>query len=317
MAAAFISPNDPVSDLLRVPFSRRSFGEKKAIILRGRPTPKLDRLSKAGKGFVRHFTEGNYDRYDWLTASTERNKQFCWPCLLFNTSEGTWNTIGFNSLNSFTKAAIKHQASERHLTAVVHLKTFGESRVDLQLDEQRRRETSLHNERVRKNRDILKSLVDCVIFLGQQELSFRGHDEGKESLNRGNYLELLSLLSEYDADLRHHLATATVFTGTSGKIQNDIINAVAEVLDDAIKKEINNTKFVAVMVDETTGFSNTAQLSFVLRYVTDTGVKERFLKFEDVTERKRAHDLAASVLEVLGSYDCKTKLVAQCNGIGT
>lgn len=141
---------------------------------------------------------------------------------------------------------------------------------------------------------------------------FRGHDEGKESLNRGNYLELLSLLSEYDADLRHHLATATVFTGTSGKIQNDLINAVAEVLNDAIKKEINNTKFVAVMVDETTDFSNTAQLSFVLRYVTDTGVKERFLKFEDVTERKRAHDLAASVLEVLGSYDCKTKLVAQC-----
>ncbi|KAK0133570.1 hypothetical protein N1851_030895 [Merluccius polli] len=79
-----------------------------------------------------------------------------------------------------------------------------------------------------------------------------GHDEGKESLNRGNYLELLSLLSDYDADLRNHLATATVFTGTSGKIQNDIINAVADVLNDAIKKEIDQTKFVAVMVDETT-----------------------------------------------------------------
>lgn len=46
--------------------------------------------------------------------------------------------------------------------------------------------------------------------------------------------------------------------GTSGKIQNDLINSVVEVLNDAIKKEINNTKFVAVMVDETTDFSNTA-----------------------------------------------------------
>lgn len=110
---------------------------------------------------------------------------FCWLCLLFNTSEGTWNSRGFNSLNNFTKAAIRHQASECHLTAVVDLKTFGESREDLQLDEQRRRETSLHNEKVKKNRDILKRLIDCVIFLGQQELSFRGHDEGKESLNRG------------------------------------------------------------------------------------------------------------------------------------
>lgn len=99
---------------------------------------------------MRHFSEGNYDCYDWLTASTEWNKLFCWPCLVFNTSEGTWNSAGFNSLNSFIKAAIKHQASERHLTAVVHLKTFGESRVDLRLDDQRR-ETSLHNERVKKN----------------------------------------------------------------------------------------------------------------------------------------------------------------------
>ncbi len=312
MSAAFTPLTDPVFDLLRVPFLRRSFVEKKKIISKGRPTPKLDGLTKAGKGFVRHFAEGNYDRYDWLTASTKRNKLFCWPCLLFNTSEGTWNSTGFKSLNSFTKAAIKHQASVRHLTAVVHLMTFGESRVDLQLDDQWRRDTSLHNEKVKKNRDILKRLIDCVIFLGQQELSFRGHDERKVSLNRGNYLELLSLLSEYDADLRHHLATATVFTGTSGKIQNDLINSVAEVLNDAIKKEINNTKFIAVMVDETTDFSNSAQLSFILRYVTDMGVKERFLKFEDVTEKKGAHDLAASVLEVLDSYDCKTKLVAQC-----
>ncbi len=296
MSAAFTPLTDPVFDLLRVPFLRRLFVEKKKIISKGRPTPKLDGLTKAGKGFVRHFAEGN----DWLTASTERNKLFCWPCLLFNTSEGTWNSTGVKSLNSFTK------------TAVVHLMTFGESRVDLQLDEQWRRETSLHNEKVKKNRDILKRLIECVIFLGQQELSFRGHDEGKVSLNRGNYLELLSLLSEYDADLRHYLATNTVFTGTSGKIKNYLINSVAEVLNDAIKKDINNSKFIAVMVDETTDFSNSAQLSFILRYVTDMGVKERFLKFEDVTEKKRAHNLAASVLEVLDSYDCKTKLVAQC-----
>lgn len=103
---------------------------------------------------MRHFNEGNYDHYDWLTASTERNKLFCWPYLLFNTSEGTWNSMGLNSLNSFTKAAIKHQASESHLTAVIHLKTFGESRVDLQLDDHWRRETSLHNERVKKNQDV-------------------------------------------------------------------------------------------------------------------------------------------------------------------
>ena len=305
--------SDTTADLLRVPFSRRPFTEKLEIVTKGRPTPKMEGLTKTNKGFVRHFKEGNYDRYDWLTASTELNKLFCWPCLLFCTGSGTWNSNGFSSLNSFTMAAIKHQISERHIINVVHLKTFGEVRVDLQLDEQRRRETSLHNERVKKNRDILKRLIDCAIFLGQQELSFRGHDERSESLNQGNYMELLTLLSNYDAELRQHLATATVFSGTSGRIQNDLINAVAEVLDDAIKKEIGQARFVAIMVDETSDLSNMAQLSYVLRYVTeDKGVKERFLKFEDVTTKKRASDLALLIIEVLESYDCKTKLVAQC-----
>lgn len=65
----------------------------------------------------------------------------------------------------------------------------------------------------------------CVFSWGQQELPFRGHNKSTDSINQGNYLELLSLLSEYDADLRYHLAMATVFTGTSGKIQNDLISA--------------------------------------------------------------------------------------------
>ena len=273
MAATVDAEPDLVASLLKTPFSRRPFGDKVEIIKEGRPMPKLDSLTKASsKGFVRHFKNCNYKRYEWLTASTELNKLFCWPCLLFNTSKRTWNDSGFDSLNSFTKAALKHQRSKLHMMSVVHLKTFGECRVDLQLDEQRKREISVHNETVRKNRDILKRLIDCVIFLGQQ-LSFRGHNESRDSLNRGNYLELLTLLAEHDADLRHHLATATVFTGTSGKIKNYLINAVAEMLNDQIKEEIKKTKFVAVMVDETTDFSNTAQLSYVLRYVTEMGVK--------------------------------------------
>ena len=107
MATALTAPSNPVSDLLSLPFARRSFGEKTDLISRGRPTLKPDGLTQGGKGFVRHFTECNYSRYYWLTASTVQNKLFCWPCLLFNISEGTWNSAGFGS---FTRAALKHQA---------------------------------------------------------------------------------------------------------------------------------------------------------------------------------------------------------------
>ncbi len=119
----------------------------------------------------------------------------------------------------------------------------------------------------------MKRLIDCVIFLGKQELSFRGQDESAGSTNRGNCLELLSFIAENNTDLHYHLSTNKVFCGTSGKIQNDLINAIAEVMGEDIKGEINKAPFVAVMVDEPTDVSNAAQLTLVLRYVTDTGVK--------------------------------------------
>ncbi|KAJ3593494.1 hypothetical protein NHX12_005828 [Muraenolepis orangiensis] len=189
------------------------------------------------------------------------------------------------------------------------MKTFGDTRIDLQLDEQRRSEMTMHNEKVKKNREILKH---CVIFLGKQELPFRGHDESRESANRGNYLELLTFLAKYDPDLHYHLSTSKVFIGTSSQIQNDLISAVAEVMGEIIKEEISKAPFVALMLDETSDVSNAAQLSFVLRFVTDSGVKERFVKFEDVTGKKRAEDVAALALGFLEEHGCMDKLVAQC-----
>ena len=64
-------PGDIIVDLLRVPFSRRSFAEKNDIITKGRPTPKMDELTKRNKGFVRRFAEGNYQRYEWISSTSD------------------------------------------------------------------------------------------------------------------------------------------------------------------------------------------------------------------------------------------------------
>ena len=60
----------------------------------------------------------------------------------------------------------------------------------------------------------MRRLIDAVYFLGKQELSFRSHDESESSQNKGNYVELLKLLQQYDEVLRRHLSDATVFTLT-------------------------------------------------------------------------------------------------------
>lgn len=38
-------------------------------------------------------------------------------------------------------------------------------------------------------------MIHVVCFWDKQELTFRGHREYNESLNKGNYLELLELLA--------------------------------------------------------------------------------------------------------------------------
>ena len=308
-----LSDEDVVADLLSVPFSRRQFNEKMDIVKKGRPTPERLEITKVTKaGYERHFQASNWERYPWLTGSVRHKKLYCWACLLFGTDKGAWNWKGYDNLDSFTKSALKHEGSASHLKSTITLKTFGDSRIDLQLDEQRRRDISMHNEKVKKNRELLKRLINAVVFLGKQELSFRGHDESKTSLNRGNYVELLSYSAEHDPDLHYHLTTNKVFIGTSSQIQNDLISAVADVLNDAIKEEINKTPFVSLMMDETSDVSNAAQLSLVLRYVTDSGIKERFIKMVDVSGNKRAADLATLAFEFLEEYGCTDKLIAQC-----
>lgn len=50
----------------------------------------------------------------------------------------------------------------------------------------------------------------------------------------------------------------------------------------------------------------------MLLYVTDTGVKERFVRFDDVTSGKPAEDIAALIIRFLEEHECLDKVVAQC-----
>lgn len=75
-------------------FSTFSFEGKKQIILKGRPTPTLAKLTKQTKSYVRHLQPENYQKCEWLL--------FCWPCLLFSNEKNLWNKSGFSDLNNLT-----------------------------------------------------------------------------------------------------------------------------------------------------------------------------------------------------------------------
>lgn len=86
-----------------------------------------------------------------------------------------------------------------------------------------------------------------------------GHNESKESTDRN--IEMSNFLAKHDKDLHYHISTNKVFRGTSGKIQNDLVSAIVELMGEEIKREIKKARFVAVIVYETTNVSTAAQLA--------------------------------------------------------
>jgi len=81
----------------------------------------------------------------------------------------------------------------------------------LTLNEQRRLNISVHNAKVRENREILKDLINVNCFPAKQQLAFGSNDESSISSNRGNYVKLLHTLAAKDERLARPLETSTVF----------------------------------------------------------------------------------------------------------
>lgn len=67
-----------------------------------------------------------------------------------------------------------------------------------------RRATELHNKKVKKNREISKRLIDCVIFWGKQELSFRGHNESAGSKNQFHERVLDNIICQTQTRFQDH-----------------------------------------------------------------------------------------------------------------
>ena len=144
-------------------------------------------------------------------------------------------------------------------------------------------------------------------------MAFRGNNESATLFNRGNYVELIYVFAENDERISRHLEISTMFSGLSNRIQNNIIEAVAEIIRTDIRKDINKVSFVAAEVDETTDVTQKAQISVIFRYVCEASyiVKEAFLEFDDVSDYRRASAIAQYVLGILQKFNCVEKLVAQ------
>ena len=193
---------DVVVQLLQRPFGSRSVADQKLTVQQPRPMPDL-KIKTGDRSFQMEW----YAKKDWLCGSIVRNGLFCWPCLLFKPGASqSWTERGYTNLRNVLPDGKKHEKSKSHLEAYKMWKTFDVSeRVDVMFSRARREEIERHNDEVRQNRGMLRTLSEAVLYLSRQELPFRGHDESSSSLNRGNYRELLESFAKFDTVFERRL----------------------------------------------------------------------------------------------------------------
>lgn len=115
-----------------------------------------------------------------LTASTIRNKLFCWYCVTFSVDEqnSVWSKSEYSDLKNLSRSI------------EIKYKLFGKLNIINAIDQGQKQAILDFNNKVKEYRDIFKRLIDIVVFLCCQ-VAFRGHKEDSDSDNEGNFQELL------------------------------------------------------------------------------------------------------------------------------
>ena len=110
----------------------------------------------------------------------------------------------------------------------------------------------------------LKATVFIVRYLAFQAIAFKGRDESFSSLNHGNFLESLGIVTFWNENVAEIIEKAPKnATYTSPRIQKEILHVFSVKMKKAIREEIGNTKF-CIMVDEARDESMKEQIILVL-----------------------------------------------------
>ena len=261
---------------------------------------------------------------------TSKNAIFCFPCCFFSTNANNkFVKIGYcdwKHTTGKTGALAKHSVSEKHQEAMAAWSAFNtqpHTSVASLLDNNR-------SNLIRKNRHYVKVIIKVILFCAVQEISLRGHRE-VESLNKGNFLELLELLSDTDEILKAQLRTLPRnATYTSHAIQNEILHILASKVHSIICTQVKEAQYFSISADETRYVSKQEQMSFIVQYFSeyDQSIQEHFLTYIHTTafDASSLTQYIKDMLEfydlnplciVSQSYDGASVMSGKCTGVQT
>uniref|UniRef100_A0A1B6DAI5 TTF-type domain-containing protein n=1 Tax=Clastoptera arizonana TaxID=38151 RepID=A0A1B6DAI5_9HEMI len=311
----------PLSDAQRIAFVKRGsefFQHKDGPFdtsFRSGGNIKGETRNLSSAWFYKHLPSGDKVLRKWMVYSPSKKSLFCFCCCLFYNSESIGNDTskfisGFQCWWKLNPKVSDHEDSPIHSKNFQNWKSLS-ARLKLNRTIDSDLQAEIGKEKS-KWKHILTRLLDITLYLAKQNLPFRGHRENAVSENRGNFLELVQLLSQYDPVLREHiihieqhkaLGKATV-TYLSPQIQNEFILLLGMTVKDVIIKEIREAKYYGILFDSTPDISRKDQMSEVIRYVHiqdgKVQIKESFLGFF-VLQGKKADEVTEEILTALES----------------
>lgn len=252
--------------------------------------------------FYRSKPNGVKENREWLIYDSSVKRVYCYPCKLFSTEISSLSDCGYGDWKNLSRTLKNHEESKHHVSSMVTLATRTSlvGSVDVQLSEKILDEEKYWGK-------VLKRILATVKFLSQQGIAFRGSNENLESEHRGNYLSCLVYLSEFDDFLAEHLRRyGNKGKGLTSYLSHHICDEFIQIISDKIKNviinEIKIAKYFSIIIDSTPDISHCDQLTFIIRYVFDGEVKERFVGFRRI-ERHTADYLEEMVLSYLKQLD--------------
>lgn len=277
--------------------------------------------------FYRTKSNGGREKREWLIYDGKLKSVFCFPCKLFSKEITSLNSkSGYSDWRNIFMAVKLHEQSKNHIQSMCILtsRLSIANTIDTALKLEIQKECEYW-------RNVLKRIIATIKFLSAQGLAFRGSDENLNSPHRGNYLSCLVYLAEFDSFLAEHLRKyGNKGKGTVSYLSHQICNEFLGILENKLIElfvnEIKSAKYYSLIVDSTPDISHCDQLTFILRYIHNGQVVERFLGFIKIEKHTAEYlkDVVLKKLEVLGlkiencrgqSYDNAANMSGNYNGL--
>ncbi|XP_028085988.1 zinc finger MYM-type protein 1-like [Camellia sinensis] len=270
---------------------------------------------------------------NWLEYNVAKDATFCLCCYLFKPDIGdqadgdsfvgegfsNWkkkekirtHVGGPNSAHNQASSKCQDLLNQNQHSQTIFFKQFDQARIEY--------------------RTHLNSSIDCVKFLLRQGLEFRGHDEFENSSNQGKFLELLKFLVDHNEDVKVvALSNASQnLKLISPDIKKGIVNVAAFETINVIIRDLGDTLFFSILIDEARDISINEQMTVIIRYVDKKSqVIEHFLGIEHVANTnalslKQAVEnlfsrLRLSISKLQGQgYDGGRNMQGEFNGLKT